>query len=199
MLHSRFVLLVPLAFGLAGDGVQAVEPVAVPVPAVLVQGDGFEVTPVARRRRGDEDADSSASLLIMRGTFDCPGGYQPVFQGNIYAFQQKGVDVPQFGGVEPYCWPLQAQQPMETTFLGSWEKVALCVVCARQPGTALTGAPPITTTPIPGGGTDSGISGIPDRGTDSGISRIPDRNDLTDDDPDKPGTSTSPIPGKPGV
>jgi hypothetical protein len=184
MLHKRFVLLVPLALGvgigLAGDGVQAIEPVAKARPAVLVQGDGFEVTPVARRRRGDDETDGAWSLLTMRGTFDCPGGYQPVYQGNIYSFVQKGVEVPQFGDVEPYCWPLQAQQPMEATFLGSWEKIALCVVCARQPGTALTGAPPITSTPVPGGGTDSGV---------------PDRNDLTDDDPDQPETNTSPIPG----
>jgi hypothetical protein len=183
MLHSRFVLLVPLALGLAGDGVQAVEPAAAPVPAVLVQGDGFEVTPVARRRRADEETDGSWSLLTMRGTFECPGGYTPVFQGNIYAFVQKGVEVPQFGGVEPYCWPLQAQQPMEATFLGNWEKIALCVVCARQPGTALGGAPPITTTPIPGGGN----------------SNVPDRNEFGDDGDDQPETNTNPVPGQPGV
>jgi hypothetical protein len=186
MLHSRFVLLVPLALGvalglgLAGDGVQAVEPVAKARPAVLVESDGFEVTPVARRRRGDDESDGSWSLLTMRGTFDCPGGYTTVYRGNIYAFVQKGVDVPQFGDVEPYCWPLEAQQPAETTFLGNWQKVALCALCARQPGTAISGAPSAGTTPIPGGGD----TGMPDRNT------IP-----PDDDPDQPSTGTHPVPG----
>ena len=190
MLHNRFLLLVPLAFalgiGLAGDGVQAIEPAARARPAVLVQSDGFEVTPVARRRRADDDGDGGGwSLLTMRGTFECPGGDQTIYQGNIYAFVQKGVDVPQFGSVEPYCWPLEAHQPMEATFLGNWQKIALCVVCARQPGTPLTGQAPVGSTPVPGSGSGSGIPG------QSGVG--------PDEDPSQPEHSSGPVPGAPGA
>ena len=184
--HPRLVLLVPLVLTLAADGVPASEPVAGPIPAIaVVEGGDFDVMPVgARRRRDEAETNASASMLTMRGTWDCPGGYEAVFQGYIYAFRQKGVDVPLFGGVEPSCWPIQGQQPMETTFLGSWERVGMCVVCVRDLDVPLSGLPPITTTPVPGGGDAD----------------VPDRNTLTpDDDPDEPESSTSPIPGEPRI
>jgi len=158
MLHPRSLVLASLVLGFGADAAHANELIVGPTPAVLrVQDDGFRVTPAAARRRRD-DGDASGATLTMRGTFECPGGYQQVYQGYIYAFQQKGVEVPQFGNVDPTCWPIQAQPPMETTFLGDWQKVAMCVVCARNPSQPLGGSGSFSTTPIPGG-SNPGVPG----------------------------------------
>jgi hypothetical protein len=179
MHHARFMLLAPLALALAVDGAQASEPARVTPAVATVEGQvaagGFAVTPVISRRQRDSlEAAAGASMLTMRGTWDCPGGYQPVFQGYVYAFQQKGVDVPQFGGVEPHCWFLP---PLETTFLGNWERVSMCVVCTREPGTSVEPPPATGTTPIPGGSTPT---------------PVPDLNSQSPT-PGTPGTDTTPI------
>lgn len=185
MHHPRSLLLAMLALGLGADAARAGEPIAGPTRAVFrVQDDGFRVTPAASRRRRD-GGNASGDMLTMRGTFECPGGYVQVYQGWIYAFEQKGVDVAQFGDVDPTCWPIQAQPPMETTFLGNWEKVAMCAVCARNPDEPLTGSPPFTSNPIPGGSTP----GVPGSNTQQ------PNDDGDDDGPSGDDTSNVPIPG----
>lgn len=186
MHHPRFMLLASLVLGLCADAARAGEPFAGPARAVFqVQRDGFRVMPAASRRRRD-DGGTSGDTLIVRGTFECPGGYQQVFQGYIFAFEQKTAagGVAQFGDVDPTCWPLSSLPPMETTFLGNWQKVAMCVVCVRNLDQPLTGSAPFSSSPNPGGN--------PDVPSQSGRNPADPPNDDSDDDNQ---TSTNPIPG----
>jgi hypothetical protein len=131
-----------------GAGVMRLAGPPAPMAAVTVQA-------TSRRRRAAEPERSSERLTLF-GRFTCPDGFAPLFTGHVFAFVQKGVETPQFGGVDQACW---IDPPLETDFLGNWTSVGDCVVCEPD------GAPPggTTTAPAPGagGGGSSGRSSRP--------------------------------------
>jgi len=110
-----------------------------------------------RRRQRTADAER----ITIFGDVNCPEGFTVLFTGNVFAFQQKGVDPPQFGGVDPACW---INPPREAPFLGTWTSVGDCVVC-EPASSGVPTAPSQTEAPLgdrrtgAGGGTNGG--GLP--------------------------------------
>lgn len=96
--------------------------------AALLLGSSVWAAPEmpGRRRSASTVNVDARQRLVVYGDRVCPDGFTPLIVGNVYAFQQQGVDVPGFGGVDPACWK---NPPLETTFLGQWTSVGDCVVC----------------------------------------------------------------------
>ena len=114
--------------------------------ATLLLGDvarADSAAPGGRRRTTSTVSVNATQRLTVYGDRVCPEGFTPLIVGNIFAFRQKGTDVPQFGGVDPACWK---NPPFETDFLGQWTSVADCVVC--DPAEAGSPTAPGTISPV---------------------------------------------------